>query len=220
MSDVLQITVDDSRVRALFREFPKITNSEANRAYKRVISQFMKRFSSERLVKGVFTPRRGRKAKKNPTGQPAIPAKARLAGFKARVGGVQRLEGKYVYARTSNPLMLVRERGETIYAKKKRPGDKRPWLYIRGTPHRAFGTSKRGKARRAKWQAKHVSGQKWAHWAKPVVAKKEKVGPFKRLGFMAAWNAFYPEASRMLQEIVSRSAKRANQFLERRRKSA
>jgi hypothetical protein len=210
MSDVLQVTVDDRLVKRLFLEFPKIANSEANRQYKAVVSTFMRKFSRERLVKGVFLPSTKRKAKKNPKGQPAIPAKARKAGFKARIGGVGKLEGKYVFARTSNPLLLVREKGDPIKGK--------PYLFIRGTPGKAFGSSKKGKARRAKWESSLPT--RWRRWAKPVVAivkAPKQVGPFPRLRFQATWEAFKPQARMILQKIVTRTIQRAELFLARKR---
>ena len=205
---MIVVTVHDSHVKALFREFPKIANAEVNRGYNRTVVAFMAEFTRTRLVKGIFDPRRKVRLKKPPKGQPVIAAKARKAGFVARLYGEQKLAGKHVRAYTGSPLLLVREHGGIIRPKKK------DYLYIRGDEKRAFGRSAKGKARQARWEAWR-SQQKWSRWKKPIVAKVKQVGPFPRLGFYSAWRQFQTKIAERMDGVVKQIVRRAELQLKR-----
>lgn len=115
-----EVTIDDRQARALFREFPKIANAEINKGYRSVASDFMGDFSKTALSRaGVYRVRRKGNVKPPPRGQPRLPKKARLAGFKATIGGTNRLDRKSLSIRTRNPLLLIREEGGVIVPRRK-----------------------------------------------------------------------------------------------------
>ena len=213
--DTLSITIDDRALRGLFNAFPRIANSEVNRGYKQVAAGFMKDFTKKRLVKGVFHVKR-KGVFKSPKGQPVIPVKARKAGFIAKLGGRERLRGKWVEIRNSSPLITIREKGGVITPK---PGKK--WLYIHSDPGSkyAFGKKRKGKLGGGAAHYKWKQGKAQAFNSRPITAKMKKVGPFPRLGFKAAWSAYRSRLPTHYDKIEKRIVGTAQRFLDRKKAS-
>ena len=115
-------TYDDREVKRLFAEFPKIANQQQNRAFKAVAQDFG-RHLSKHVFSGAGAPFRVRRrgnVRAPARGQPKLAKKAVLAGMKAVIGGIPRLDRKTLSVRTSNPLLLIREEGGVIRAKRKK----------------------------------------------------------------------------------------------------
>jgi hypothetical protein len=225
--EYISVTYEDKAVRALFKEFPKIANQECNKYYKKVISEFAKEFTKRRLKRPIFNVKRKLKKKPTPKGQPPIPAKAKAAGFKGVMGGINKIDKKWARFYTGNPLLLIREYGGTIVPKKH------DWLYIRETTtfkhrgakrgRRAFRGTKPGLAARERWVSRYQSKIRHAGYraaARPIVAKVKSVRFGKILGLQRLWKAFRSRMDKILEKIPTEVARRAQLKLERRRRVA
>jgi hypothetical protein len=232
--EYISVTYEDRAVRALFKEFPKIANQECNKYYKKVISEFAKEFTKRRLRRPIFDVKRKLKKKPTPKGQPPIPAKARAAGLKGVMGGINKIDKKWARFYTGNPLLLIREKGGTI-----RPdplttsGGKKRYLTIRETKtfkyrgkkrgQRAFRGTKAGLAARERWVSRYQSKIRhpvWKAGARPIVAKKEFVKVRAILGLVKLWKAFGSRAKKIVEKIPTEIARRAQLKLERKRGAA
>jgi hypothetical protein len=189
--------VETKAVQRLFYDMPKILNQQMNRTFPQSATAFLKHFSKTRLVRGVYDVKRKSKKKKKrtPTGQVSVPAKARLAGFAASVRGRQDLDHKEFRVRTSNPLLLIRERGGTI---RPRRGQ---WLYIRGK-----FTGRGAVARRKAFaEQQRAAGSKYS---RPIVARVRQVVVPAVLGFYKAWRRWRPEFRVKLREGLQAAVRR------------
>ena len=189
MKESIKITFDTKPVKRLFDEFPKIANQEANKGYTRVAKTFMNEFARKRLIKGVYLPKRKVKLHRHKN-QIKLNAKSHKAGFIATLFRKNKLDKKGFTVRTSNPLLVGREKGDTIKPKKKK------YLYIMVDPSKAFKGKKysfkgRGKKEKREKFLKKSQHYKWRGSQKVIVAKMESVGPFPKLRFISSWNSFY-----------------------------
>ncbi len=216
--DTLSVTVDYSALKHLFEYMPRVSNSEMNRGYKKIVADWTKVFSKNRLRKPIMVVRR-KGTFNSPKGQPVIPKKMRKVGFIALLKGRERIQGKSVEVRNSSKLITGREKGEPIVAK---PGK---WLYIHskaGSKY-AFGKKSRkgrlgGGAAQFKWQKKQKNyhGKRGKY---PITAKMKRVGPFPLLGFRASWKSYKPHLPRHYDKIVDRIIGRVQYFIDKRRAS-
>lgn len=113
MSDDVEFTLDEKAFRIAWEDAPDILNEEMNRELPRTGGEFARRFTKQRLGKGGIRIRRKGVVKKTPEGQPALPKKMRLAGFKGEIRGRGNLETKRVAIRTRSPVMHGHEFGAT-----------------------------------------------------------------------------------------------------------
>ena len=183
-AEALKVVIDDSQVKALMRQSPKIFNQEFNRGFKGTMSAFAKAFVRERLGKGGIRVRR--KGSFPQRGKVTIPVKARKLGFNGGLVGEPSLQRKAAFIRNSNPIAKAHEFGAVITPKKGR------YLFIPVTSV--------AKARRA--------GVQIPRGKKPKVIRVKKVVIKPRLGFLKTWSAFAPEARRRLNKIVERAVER------------
>jgi hypothetical protein len=216
------VDIDWRPLKDLIREFPGITNQEANKAYRKVASWFGKEFTKNRLRRGIFNPHRKVKMSKTPKGQPAIPVKMRKAGFVARLTGASKIEGKAVRVGSGSDLIIQREGGRVVRAdpKKRKPNERYAYLYIRATGSKmGYGKAKKDQARVDRWaKRKGRMSKTRQRWALPIVAKVRQAGPWPKLGFEAAWRAFEPRRDKILQDLMpAEIVRRAQLRLERRR---
>lgn len=183
-AEALKVHIDDSQVKALMRESPKIFNQEFNRSFARIMGAFTRKFAKERLGKGGI--RVGRKGVFSNRGGVKIALKARKLGFTGAFIGKGSLSGKAAVVRNSNPIAKAHEYGAVI-----RPS-KGTHLFI---PVRSVA-----KARRA--------GVNIPRGQKPKVIRVKKVVIKPKLGFFKTWRAFTPEATKRLGESLKRAAER------------
>lgn len=194
--------VNSQRLERFLSRVPDFYNSELNRAFSSTIGAFTRKFTKERLSGGAgITVRRrirrrkktGEKAaprsRKNP-GQPFVPVKARAAGFKASLSGLDSIAKKRGEFRTSNPVMLAHELGATIRPKRGR------YLTI------SINKKRLKKDRRFKRGT--------------IVARVRQVRLKPRLGFDKTWRSFLPEAQQRLAKARDRATQRANRLGRRR----
>ena len=218
MSNSLSVTIDDKALQGMFREFPKIANSEMNRTYRQVASTFMKEFTSRRLRKGVLNIERKGEKFKSRKGQPTLPRKALAAGFVATLFGKESLKAKGVKIKNSNPLVLLRE-GDTP-AKRTVKAKNKPWLYVRIDPKEAFKNEKgrHTKVTKLKWQKwkNKQAKYKGTGGKRVIVAKVKKIGPFPHLGFRKAWRAYKSKLPAHWRKAEDNVIRRAQLKLDRR----
>jgi len=193
--------IKDKALLAMLRESPKIFNQNVNRAFQRIGGGFMKDFAGSRLVRGIYQVRRKGATRRTGRGQPAIPKKARLAGFKAVITGRQSLQKKRLVIRTRNPALTIRESGGTI--RPKRSG----YLIIRGDP------KGRGAARRKeRSRARQIERFGRVRYDKIVLRKVRQVRVRAVLGFVSTWRGYLPRAHLIFRDAlkgaVNRIAKR------------
>ena len=182
---VLKIDIDDSQVKALLNQSPKIFNAEFNRGFSRTMGAFMRKFTKERLGKGGIKSRR--RGIFSQSGGIFIPTKARKLGFSGRLENKKSLARKVASVRNSSPIAKAHEYGAVIRPKKGR------FLFI--------GVKSVAKARRA--------GVSIPRGKKPKVLRVRSVTIKPRLGFLKTFRAFIPEAKRRLNESLQRAAKSA-----------
>lgn len=187
--------VNTDGVARMFRQAPKIFNSQMNRTFPTAASKFLREFSKARLKKGIYQVRRRVKARRKATGQPSIPAKARAAGFTASVRGRQDLDKKEFRIRNRNPLITIREKGGVIRPKR---GE---YLYVRGD-FRGRGAA----ARRTAFQARQAMRGK--QYKRPIVAKVRQVVVAARLGFYSTWRGFRPTLRGLFRDGLRAAVKR------------
>jgi len=107
----IRALVLDRAVLRLLQSIPKEANAEYNRSLRTIGGLFMRKFTSERLRKGVIEVHRKGSPKRAGL---FIPLKARLAGFTGRLEGQKGLERKRVRLGTRNPVMIAHETGAII----------------------------------------------------------------------------------------------------------
>lgn len=195
-AETLKIDIDDSQVKALMRESPKIFNQEFNRGLSRTMGAFARKFTKERLRKGGIQVRRKGVFSKSGGGI-SIPVKARKFGFVGRLDGKGSLNRKLAIVKNSSPVARIHEVGGTIH-----PGPGKKFLFI--------PVSSVAKARRA--------GVKIPRGKKPKVIKVKKVVIKPRLGFLKTFRAFIPEAKRRLNASLQRAVESAIRKARRARK--
>lgn len=127
-SDDIIALVKDDRVGETLRQFAPYLNASVNRQGRSAVSEFGRRFTAARLVKGGVEIRKRGALKAREKGQPSLPAKMRRAGFKARLAHEERLEGKKFIIRTRNPAMIAHQLGLLIRAGTGK--GRRKWLTV------------------------------------------------------------------------------------------
>lgn len=186
----------------MLRGSPKIFNQNINRAFQRIGGGFLRDFARSRLVRGVYQVRRRGSVSRAARGQPTVPKKAKLAGFKAVISGRERLERKRLLIRTRNPALTIRESGGVI-----RPRHAK-YLIIRGTA-RGRGAS----VRREQSRSRQIERFGRVRYEKEVLRKVRRVEVRAVLGFVATWRRYLPAAHQVFREAlrgaVNRITKRA-----------
>lgn len=185
-AETLKIDIDDSQVKALMRQSPKIFNQEFNRGLARTMGAFTRKFAKERLGKGgIQVRRRGRFSQGG--GGIFIPLKARKFGFVGNLSGKESLTRKVAVVRNNSPIAKAHEFGAVIQPKKGK------FLFI--------GVKSVAKARRA--------GVNIPRGKKPKVIRVRRVVIKARLGFLKTFRSFIPEAKRRLNQSLQRAAQSA-----------
>jgi len=207
MANSLEIKVDDRDVRRLFEAVPKIANQEMNRAHERSGSEFLRSYAPHfrSVVKVASKAKVGKKAR----GHPAVPVDMKRMGVKARVFGRSKLQGKGMFIRTRNPLLVAREKGDVANAP---PGG---WLYIHGT------ITGRGKKKRLAAQSERVARLRQQHGGRfiggrkyisdrPIVARVKQIRIPANLRLVSSWTAFHPRAIKIHEHAISEMVRRMN----------
>jgi hypothetical protein len=179
---------------------PRVINSTLNRASRKVGGEFGKTFTRARLGPGGI--RINRKARRERSKGPRLPATMRAAGFKSEMTGTNAINGKRMRIRTRSRAMYMHEVGGTISS--QRPlgmaiplsgAKKQTWRQEQGT--RAVAV--RHGTRVFLGVVTNIGGQTGfatvAHFRKSVTMKA-------RLGFINSFTAFAPTATGIIDKQV------------------
>jgi hypothetical protein len=179
---------------ALIDEAPKTFNAEMNREFARTGTDFFRQFQRERLSgKSGIQVRRRVRSRSPGRGGVAVPAKARAMGFNGILRVREKLDGKELLLRNSNPIAIAHEEGATIRPKKGQ------YLFVRIRNLAA--------ARRA--------GVQIRRGRKPRVIRIRQVKLRPRLGFIASWTAYVRTAIQRLGQALERGSNRAIELAKR-----
>jgi hypothetical protein len=200
--DGVSFTVRDKRLKSLIKQFPRIMNTEMNRAFKLLGSQFARYFAKTRLIAGVYRVRRKSAVKGKRSGGGAINMgkKARLAGFGAKLMHPKSLTQKVMRLNSRNPALTIKEKGGIIRPKK---GE---YLYIRGEFKGRGAKSRRSQFAQGQHFKKQRGGRKHD---KPIVALVRSVKVKATLGFSRAWKRWSAKRRDILHKRLVEATRRA-----------
>jgi len=204
----LEVTLNTPEVIAALKLVPQWANGELNKAFKTALESFAKDYAPRTFNRGgPFYVQVKRRITRSPRGHPNLPAKMRRAGFKTRITNFEKIEGKDMFIRTGNPLLIGREFGNVI--RPKTPGG---LLAIRGK------FSKRDKS---SWTKQAAIEKKLRPLGfrtfRPIARRVRSVEIEAKLGLRASWARYHPRAMQIIQETVTTSiAKRWDKLQARR----